>query len=517
MAIGSALSVGLIGLKAFIVQIQAFVSPGLPYFSIIGLPDTSLSEARERVKSACQASGFKWPETRVTVNLSPASMPKKGSSHDLAIAASVLSAAGAIAHDCLAGTIVLGEVNLDGTVLPINGLLPIMLHAREQGIATIIVPYANLDEARLVPDVKAIGVRHVGELIELMGGDADYRIPEATHAVNADVGATGMCPPPGDMSEVMGQQAAKWALEVAAAGGHHLMMTGPPGTGKTMLASRIPGIMSPLNETEQLEVASIRSLCGTLPGYGISDVPPFEAPHHTASTAALVGGGAGLAQPGAITRAHRGILFMDEAPEFSARTLQTLREPLESGYVAISRAKGTTYYPARFQLIMAANPCPCGYYNHPTKECTCSPGSVHRYMGRISGPLMDRIDLHVEVTPVTPQELSAAAPGEASAAVRERVVRARAVQEARFGGVEGVHTNSMMNSAMLREYCRLDAASAALLERAMERLSLSARAYDRILKAARTIADLAGRADIVQADIAEAINYRSLDRGNWGR
>ena len=287
MAIGSALSVGLIGLKAFIVQIQAFVSPGLPYFSIIGLPDTSLSEARERVKSACQASGFKWPETRVTVNLSPASMPKKGSSHDLAIAASVLSAAGAIAHDCLAGTIVLGEVNLDGTVLPINGLLPIMLHAREQGIATIIVPYANLDEARLVPDVKAIGVRHVGELIELMGGDADYRIPEATHAVNADVGATGMCPPPGDMSEVMGQQAAKWALEVAAAGGHHLMMTGPPGTGKTMLASRIPGIMSPLNEAEQLEVASIRSLCGTLPGYGISDVPPFEAPHHTASTAAL--------------------------------------------------------------------------------------------------------------------------------------------------------------------------------------------------------------------------------------
>mgnify|MGYP000364234148 CR=1 FL=1 len=303
----------------------------------------------------------------------------------------------------------------------------------------------------------------------------------------------------------------------SAAGGHHLMMTGPPGTGKTMLASRIPGIMSPLNETEQLEVASIRSLCGTLPGYGISDVPPFEAPHHTASTAALVGGGAGLAQPGAITRAHRGILFMDEAPEFSARTLQTLREPLESGYVAISRAKGTTYYPARFQLIMAANPCPCGYYNHPTKECTCSPGSVHRYMGRISGPLMDRIDLHVEVTPVTPQELSAAAPGEASAAVRERVVRARAVQEARFGGLEGVHTNSMMNSAMLREYCRLDAASAALLERAMERLSLSARAYDRILKAARTIADLAGRADIVQADIAEAINYRSLDRGNWGR
>lgn len=328
MAIGSALSVGLIGLKAFIIQIQAFVSPGLPYFSIIGLPDTSLSEARERVKSACQASGAKWPETRVTVNLSPASMPKRGSSHDLAIAASVLSASGTIPHDCLNDTVVLGEVNLDGTVLPINGLLPILLHARDQGVCKVIVPHANLDEAALVPDVDAIGIRHVGELIELMGGTANYTIPDMIRDVDANDGAMSVCPPPGDMNEVMGQETAKWALEVAAAGGHHLMMTGPPGTGKTMLASRIPGIMSPLSESEQLEVASIRSLCGTLPSYGISDVPPFEAPHHTASTASLVGGGAGLAQPGAITRAHRGILFMDEAPEFSARTLQTLRRTI---------------------------------------------------------------------------------------------------------------------------------------------------------------------------------------------
>ena len=325
MAIGSALSVGLIGLKAFIIQIQAFVSPGLPYFSIIGLPDTSLSEARERVKSACQASGAKWPETRVTVNLSPASMPKRGSSHDLAIAASVLSASGTIPHDCLNDTVVLGEVNLDGTVLPINGLLPILLHARDQGVCKVIVPHANLDEATLVPDVNAIGVRHVGELIELMGGATKYEIPDLIRDVNPNDGTMSICPPPGDMNEVMGQETAKWALEVASAGGHHLMMTGPPGTGKTMLASRIPGIMSPLSESEQLEVASIRSLCGTLPSYGISDIPPFEAPHHTASTASLVGGGAGLAQPGAITRAHRGILFMDEAPEFSARTLQTLR------------------------------------------------------------------------------------------------------------------------------------------------------------------------------------------------
>ena len=262
--------------ESFIIQIQAFVSPGLPYFSIIGLPDTSLSEARERVKSACQASGAKWPETRVTVNLSPASMPKRGSSHDLAIAASVLSASGTIPHDCLNDTVVLGEVNLDGTVLPINGLLPILLHARDQGVCKVIVPHANLDEAALVPDVDAIGIRHVGELIELMGGTANYTIPDMIRDVDANDGAMSVCPPPGDMNEVMGQETAKWALEVAAAGGHHLMMTGPPGTGKTMLASRIPGIMSPLSESEQLEVASIRSLCGTLPSYGISDVPPFE-------------------------------------------------------------------------------------------------------------------------------------------------------------------------------------------------------------------------------------------------
>ena len=266
-------------------------------------------------------------------------MPKKGSSHDLAIAASVLSASGTIGHDCLADTIVLGEVNLDGTVLPVNGLLPIMLHAREQGIRQVIVPHANIDEARLIDDIDVIGVRHVGELIELMGGHATYHIPDTQRDIGTGMDVT-QCSAPGDMCEVVGQESTKWALEVAAAGGHHLLMTGPPGTGKTMLASRMPGIMSPLNETEQLEIASIRSLCGTLPSYGITDVPPFEAPHHTASMASLVGGGTGLAQPGAITRAHRGILFMDEAPEFSARALQTLREPLESGYVAISRSKG---------------------------------------------------------------------------------------------------------------------------------------------------------------------------------
>lgn len=506
MAIGSALSVGLIGLKAFIIQIQAFVSPGLPYFSIIGLPDTSLSEARERVKSACQASGAKWPETRVTVNLSPASMPKRGSSHDLAIAASVLSASGTIPHDCLNDTVVLGEVNLDGTVLPVNGLLPILLHARDQGVCKVIVPHANLDEAALVPDVNAIGVRHVGELIELMGGTAKYEIADLIRDVNPNDDTMSTCPPPGDMNEVMGQETAKWALEVAAAGGHHLMMTGPPGTGKTMLASRIPGIMSPLSESEQLEVASIRSLCGTLPSYGISDIPPFEAPHHTASTASLVGGGAGLAQPGAITRAHRGILFMDEAPEFSARTLQTLREPLESGYVAISRAKGTTYYPARFQLIMAANPCPCGYAYGNGERCTCKEKDRIKYFSRLSGPILDRIDIQIEVPPVERINPGMTPSGESSHAIRLRVIVARQTAQERFHEFGWV-CNAQATGTWLRANTSTKAIELVNHALASERLSL--RGADRAMRLAWTLADLSGKTSPGPEEMMQGISMRT--------
>lgn len=506
MAIGSALSVGLIGLKAFIIQIQAFVSPGLPYFSIIGLPDTSLSEARERVKSACQASGAKWPETRVTVNLSPASMPKRGSSHDLAIAASVLSASGTIPHDCLNDTVVLGEVNLDGTVLPVNGLLPILLHARDQGVCKVIVPHANLDEAALVPDVNAIGVRHVGELIELMGGTAKYEIADLIRDVNPNDDTMSTCPPPGDMNEVMGQETAKWALEVAAAGGHHLMMTGPPGTGKTMLASRIPGVMSPLSESEQLEVASIRSLCGTLPSYGINDIPPFEAPHHTASTASLVGGGAGLAQPGAITRAHRGILFMDEAPEFSARTLQTLREPLESGYVAISRAKGTTYYPARFQLIMAANPCPCGYAYGNGERCTCKEKDRIKYFSRLSGPILDRIDIQIEVPPVERINPGMTPSGESSHAIRLRVIVARQTAQERFREFGWV-CNAQATGTWLRANTSTKAIELVNHALASERLSL--RGADRAMRLAWTLADLSGKTSPGPEEMMQGISMRT--------
>jgi magnesium chelatase family protein len=510
MVIGTSLSVGLVGLKAFAIQMQAFVSPGLPYFSIIGLPDASLSEARERVKSACQASGFSWPQTRVTVNPSPASMPKRGASHDVAIAAGVLSAAGAISKDCLADTVTLGELNLDGSVLPVNGVLPICLYAHEHGIHRLIVPQANLEEARLVEGLDVTGIRHLGELIEMMGGTTHYSIDETscrTNGVGQDDQALTV-PVQGDMAEVIGQNRTKWALQVAAAGGHHLLMTGPPGSGKTMLASRIPSIMSPLDDKEQLEVASIRSLCGTLSSYGISDTPPFEAPHHTASTAALVGGGSGLAQPGAITRAHRGVLFMDEAPEFSPRTLQTLREPLESGYISLSRSKGTTYYPARFQLVMAANPCPCGYGYGEAERCTCREKDRIRYFSRLSGPILDRIDIQIEVPPVEHIVTASPKPETTSEQMRSKVTAARLTAKERFIGQHWA-CNAQASGTWLRANTSLTALRS--IDRALEDGRLSLRGADRAMRLAWTLADLAGKNSPGYEEMMQGIALRTKE------
>ena len=545
MHIGNATSIGLIGLKAFTIKLQAFISGSMPNFSIIGLPDTSLSEARERVKSAHFALHCKWPEGRVTVNLSPASMPKSGSSYDLAIAASILSAEKYIPLSELENTVILGELNLDGTVLPIQGILPIALYAKKRNFKRIIIPQENLAEAQLVDGIEAIGIHHILDLVTQLHGslseeslklieedpaykhmrvierNGNYSNGEEEH--NSSIHEESASPLQvdskyeiGDMSEVIGQEHTKWALEVAAAGGHHVMMIGPPGSGKTMLASRIPSIMCPLNEQEQLEVASIRSLCGTLPYYGISDIPPFEAPHHTASAASLIGGGTGVAKPGIITRAHCGVLFMDEAPEFSPRVLQTLREPLESGHIAISRSKGTTLYPAKFQLVIAANPCPCGYAYGNGERCTCKERERARYFSRLSGPILDRIDIQMDVPPVeriimpNPQKNSAqntiSSTPLTSKMMRNNVIAARQIARDRFEK-QGWDCNAQASGTWLRKYTSKQAVD--LINKALEKHQLSLRGADRALRLAWTLSDLSGHSSPDMTDMAQAISLRT--------
>ena len=545
MHIGNATSIGLIGLKAFTIKLQAFISGSMPNFSIIGLPDTSLSEARERVKSAHFALHCKWPEGRVTVNLSPASMPKSGSSYDLAIAASILSAEKYIPLSELENTVILGELNLDGTVLPIQGILPIALYAKKRNFKRIIIPQENLAEAQLVDGIEAIGIHHILDLVTQLHGslseeslklieedpaykhmqvieqNGHYSNGEEEH--NSSIHEESASPLQvdtkyeiGDMSEVIGQEHTKWALEVAAAGGHHVMMIGPPGSGKTMLASRIPSIMCPLNEQEQLEVASIRSLCGTLPYYGISDIPPFEAPHHTASAASLIGGGTGVAKPGIITRAHCGVLFMDEAPEFSPRVLQTLREPLESGHIAISRSKGTTLYPAKFQLVIAANPCPCGYAYGNGERCTCKERERARYFSRLSGPILDRIDIQMDVPPVeriimpNPQQNNvqntSSSTSLTSKMMRNNVIAARQIARDRFEK-QGWDCNAQASGTWLRKYTSKHAVD--LINKALEKHQLSLRGADRALRLAWTLSDLSGHSSPDMTDMAQAISLRT--------
>ena len=503
----------IVGIDAVRVTVEVnLAGSGMGLF-LVGLPDSAVKESEERIRAAFENCGRRMSGRKTVVNLAPADLRKEGAAFDLPIAVGMLAAMEQVENDRLEESLFLGELSLDGTLRPVKGVLPIVAKARETGLKRVVVPQGNGEEAAVIDGIEVLAANRLQEVIEWLNGERELDSVEPAAAGELP----GDDPYAEDFSDVKGQAHVKRALEIAAAGGHNVIMIGAPGSGKTMLARRIPSILPPLTADEALETTKIHSVAGKLgPTRGLLRQRPFRTPHHTTSPVALIGGGQSP-QPGEASLAHNGILFLDELPEFGRSVLEVLRQPLEDKRISVSRAKYSLEYPANFTLVASMNPCPCGYYNHPDKECSCAPGAVHRYMNRISGPLLDRIDLHVEVTPVSIAEMASAEPGEPSAAVRERVVRARKVQEERFRGVEGVHTNAMMNPKMLRACCRLDAASAALLERAMERLNLSARAYDRILKVARTIADLAGEADIGAAHIAEAINYRSLDRESWGR
>jgi magnesium chelatase family protein len=503
----------LFGIEARTITVEVDVCQGVNFY-MVGLPDNAVRESHHRIDAALKHHGYRIPGRRIVVNLAPADIRKQGSAYDLAIAIGILAATGQMDAARVGRYLLMGELSLDGGLQPIRGALPIAVKAEEEGFDGLILPAGNAREAAVVGGLDVYGVRSIGEVIAFFNGEGRLTTEQLDlrQAFSEGCANGGM-----DFSEVKGQEGIKRAFEVAAAGGHNLLMIGAPGAGKTMLAKRLPGILPPPSLREALETTKIHSVAGKLdPGSSLLRARPFRHPHHTISHAALSGGGTNPF-PGEISLAHNGVLFLDELPEFQRSALEILRQPLEDRVVTLSRSRYSVRFPAAFMLVASMNPCPCGFYNHPGKECVCPPGMVGRYLNRVSGPLLDRIDIQVEVTPVPFNELDQLRPAEGSDVIRKRVMRARARQFARFEHESGVHCNAQMGSRLLRKTCQLDKAGQLLLKTAMERLELSARAYGRILKVSRTVADLGDSRHIRPEHLAEAIQYRSLDRETWGR
>jgi magnesium chelatase family protein len=505
------LSSATVGIDAYIVEVETHCEKHIPGFTIVGLPDNTVKESRERVTAAIKNSEFEFPLKKITINLAPADIKKEGSSFDLPIAVGILAAIEQIHLTLSNDTIFLGELSLDGALRPVKGALPISVEARNKGIKNIILPKESAVEASIVDGINVYGMENLSEVIRFLNGDiVKERIVTNKEELFSKINLYHL-----DFSDVKGQENVKRALEVAAAGAHNIIMIGPPGSGKTMLAKRIPSILPPMTFEEALETTKIHSIAGIIPkDHALITERPFRSPHHTVSDAALVGGGS-FPRPGEVSFAHHGVLFLDELPEFKKNVLEVMRQPLEDSRVTISRSKLSLEFPANFMLASAMNPCPCGFFTDPEKECTCAPLQIQRYMSKISGPLLDRIDIHIEVPAVKYKELAAETRSEKSISIRERVIKARKIQLDRFKGVKHIYNNGDMGSKEVRQYCKLDSAGSELLKMAMTKLGLSARAYDRILKVSRTIADLEGSEGILSQHISEAIQYRSLDRELW--